>query len=609
MEVYIRQHQITKQPAWLMDYTSPGKEKGTRYPLTSYLSYANTTTGYQCFVSNMSTLVEPQTYSQAIKDEKWIEAMQLEIKGLEDNHTWQHQITKQPAWLMDYTSPGKEKDPRDKITINTDQPDTEAHQPPTKPPNPPPPTQSNTLDLDLDKKQSLKYVLTDKIIDLNRSYENTNQYAIDSDETADEDTIPISKEEKDQLYLPWQHSVIVKLVGKRIEHQYLCMRLIALWKPTENLILIDLGKDFYKVKFNKIENKNKALNEEPWFIARKFLSFKQWEPNFAPHNSTPTHTIIYKGEESLCTSCGRIGHTTQHCTKAPEMAPTAWKLSQRTYSKRKPGKSSPFLRGMQNPKGNLSRKAQPGKEPDTLQPRKEIDGPNYSPVVKERGLQYPTESPVSTLYSTPSASTSHINLVSPTIPSRDLSNHHLGALDKTSMVESIKSTPPAITSFYQGKDNQNGHLPSNKISTTNEKHQHGNSTSSKQPPVSYVRPTPIRTHSTILAGADTLRHEHHFECISPKLAGSHCIARPTLPRKTGQRLHRSCSPKATEPNVDASTDSSHKSRQHGTSLNRGIQLPNESNISESDILSNRNVINSSHPTLHSLNLSRTNIQK
>ncbi|PHU14622.1 hypothetical protein BC332_15827 [Capsicum chinense] len=176
------------------------------------------------------------------------------------------------------------------MTINTDQPDTEAHQPLTKPPDPPPATQSDTMDIDLAKKQSFKDVHTDKSTDLNRSYENTNQYVIDFDETADEDTIPISKKEKDRLYLPWQHFDIVKLVDKRIGHQYQRTRLIALWKPTKNLILIDLGEDFYIAKFNKIENKNKAFHEGPWFVAGKFLSVKQWEPNFTPHNSTPIHT-------------------------------------------------------------------------------------------------------------------------------------------------------------------------------------------------------------------------------------------------------------------------------------------------------------------------------
>ncbi|KAM3344106.1 hypothetical protein P3S68_026197 [Capsicum galapagoense] len=100
------------------------------------------------------------------------------------------------------------------MTTNTDPPDTEAHQPPAKPPDPPPPMQGDTMDIDLAKKQSFKDVLTDKRTDLNRSYENTNQSAIDSNEKIDENTIPISKEDKDRIYLPLQHSVIVKLVGK-----------------------------------------------------------------------------------------------------------------------------------------------------------------------------------------------------------------------------------------------------------------------------------------------------------------------------------------------------------------------------------------------------------
>ncbi|KAM3200776.1 hypothetical protein P3L10_033139 [Capsicum annuum] len=150
------------------------------------------------------------------------------------------------------------------------------------------------MEIDPTKKQSFKDMLRDKRTDLNRTYENTNQSVIcDDADATDVDVIPISKEEKDWIYLRWQYSVIVKLVGKRIGYQYFCTRLIDLWKPTENLILIDLGEDFYIAKFSKIENKNKTLHEGPWFVVGKFLSVKQWEPNFAPQNSTPTHTTIW----------------------------------------------------------------------------------------------------------------------------------------------------------------------------------------------------------------------------------------------------------------------------------------------------------------------------
>lgn len=32
--------------------------------------------------------MEPQTFKEAAKDTRWIEAMKLEIKALEDNNTW-----------------------------------------------------------------------------------------------------------------------------------------------------------------------------------------------------------------------------------------------------------------------------------------------------------------------------------------------------------------------------------------------------------------------------------------------------------------------------------------------------------------------------------------
>lgn len=38
-------------------------------------------------MAKSSNLVEPQTFKQAAKDERWIEAMKQEIKALEDIHT------------------------------------------------------------------------------------------------------------------------------------------------------------------------------------------------------------------------------------------------------------------------------------------------------------------------------------------------------------------------------------------------------------------------------------------------------------------------------------------------------------------------------------------
>lgn len=65
---------------------------------------------------------------------------------------------------------------------------------------------------------------------------------------------PIIMEDKQRIYFPWRHSAIIKLQEKRIPHDVLKKKLMELWKPTESFPLIDLGEDYYIVRFNKEEN-------------------------------------------------------------------------------------------------------------------------------------------------------------------------------------------------------------------------------------------------------------------------------------------------------------------------------------------------------------------
>ncbi|XP_009785180.1 uncharacterized protein [Nicotiana sylvestris] len=196
-------------------------------------------------------------------------------------------------------------------------------------------------------------------------------------------TIQLSEKDKNRMYLPWKHSLIIKLLGKRIQHQYLEKKIQKIWKPSENFPLIDLGSDYFIAKFSKEKNMISALQNGPWFINGFFLSIKKSEPNFKASNATqersviwlqlpqlPTEfydaiilkkigntigkllkidactsaalreryarlciemqleepvqpcisignykqQIIYEGEHILCKACGRLGHTTQHCS-------------------------------------------------------------------------------------------------------------------------------------------------------------------------------------------------------------------------------------------------------------------------------------------------------
>ncbi|KAK6791468.1 hypothetical protein RDI58_010549 [Solanum bulbocastanum] len=109
----------------------------------------------------------------------------------------------------------------------------------------------------------------------------------------DDDNIHLSNDEMIRIYQPWSYSVIIKLMGKKMTHMYLKSRLTTLWKVREDILLIDLGYDYYTVKFLKEENMNNALHNGPWFINGLFLSIKRWQPNFVASSAKETYSAIW----------------------------------------------------------------------------------------------------------------------------------------------------------------------------------------------------------------------------------------------------------------------------------------------------------------------------
>ncbi|KAH0672404.1 hypothetical protein KY290_024643 [Solanum tuberosum] len=107
------------------------------------------------------------------------------------------------------------------------------------------------------------------------------------------DRITLSNDDKNRIYQSWGFSIIIKLLGKRLAHQYLRNRLKSLWKSSEEIILIDLGHDYYIVKFLKEENMILALQGGPWFINGYYLSIKRWQPTFVASEAKETYSSIW----------------------------------------------------------------------------------------------------------------------------------------------------------------------------------------------------------------------------------------------------------------------------------------------------------------------------
>lgn len=87
--------------------------------------------------------------------------------------------------------------------------------------------------------------------------------------------------------------MIVKVYGKTVGYNLLKRKLHELWQPTENLNIIDLGKDFFLIDFIEAENYSKAIHGGPWFIGGHFLAIRKWEHAFTPSTATFSFTALW----------------------------------------------------------------------------------------------------------------------------------------------------------------------------------------------------------------------------------------------------------------------------------------------------------------------------
>nr|GEX43216.1 hypothetical protein [Tanacetum cinerariifolium] len=93
-----RSTRTTTQPVWLKDFvTSKHKvssvlsnnDKQHVYPLFQEADFHNYPNDYVASLAHVLATSEPNSYSQAANDPKWVKAMEKKLKALEINDTWQ----------------------------------------------------------------------------------------------------------------------------------------------------------------------------------------------------------------------------------------------------------------------------------------------------------------------------------------------------------------------------------------------------------------------------------------------------------------------------------------------------------------------------------------
>jgi hypothetical protein len=82
------------------------------------------------------------------------------------------------------------------------------------------------------------------------------------------------------LWVPWQHAIIVKLLGKSLGFFAMRDRLKALWKLSGDMNVMDIGHGFFMVKFDLEADREKVISGGPWMIMDHYVAIRPWTTDF-----------------------------------------------------------------------------------------------------------------------------------------------------------------------------------------------------------------------------------------------------------------------------------------------------------------------------------------
>ena len=67
----------------------------------------------------------------------------------------------------------------------------------------------------------------------------------------------------------------------------------TLWKLMGRLDCVDLGHDFFLIRFSLKEDFEIVLRKGPWFVGEHYLSIRPWEPNFKPSSANVSLVAVW----------------------------------------------------------------------------------------------------------------------------------------------------------------------------------------------------------------------------------------------------------------------------------------------------------------------------
>ncbi|GMY19594.1 hypothetical protein FCV25MIE_14833 [Fagus crenata] len=125
--------------------------------------------------------------------------------------------------------------------------------------------------------------------------EETSEVTSDLEDNMEDDipVILLSKAEKERIHAPWRSALIIKAFGKSVGFKYMDFKTRSLWKLVGDMQCIDLGNDYFLIRFKLEEDYWRVVNGGPWFINQQFLTIRRWSPGFRPSEARISTTAVW----------------------------------------------------------------------------------------------------------------------------------------------------------------------------------------------------------------------------------------------------------------------------------------------------------------------------
>jgi len=103
----------------------------------------------------------------------------------------------------------------------------------------------------------------------------------------------VEKKVIDELSVPWKDALAVKLLGQGIGFDNMKSNLGTAWNLAGKFDMMEIGNDFFMVKFNSEDGKTKVIDGVPWNICNCYLMVRQWTSDFNVNSFYRDTTMVW----------------------------------------------------------------------------------------------------------------------------------------------------------------------------------------------------------------------------------------------------------------------------------------------------------------------------